>query len=64
MARVTLVLRAFDAEELQLLSQWAENEEKRSKEEGYIPPEIFHELKETIQLAKQYASAMRRERLV
>lgn len=54
MAKVNMVIRAFDSEELQMLCQWAEGEEKRLEAEGYIPTDSFQELKATIQLASKY----------
>lgn len=63
MAKVNLVIRAFDAQQLQMLCQWAENEERRLESEGFIPEEAFQDLKSTLQLANKYANGLRPQNL-
>lgn len=56
MAKVNMVIRAFDPEEIQMLKDIVVEHEKRSLEEGYILPQPFNDLKDSIELASKYAS--------
>jgi len=55
-----MLLRAFDADELQLLVSIMENEAERAIEEGINLSETFDELKETIERATIYSAGFDR----
>lgn len=60
MAKLNMLLRAFDADELQLLVSIMENEAERAIEEGINLSETFDELKETIERATIYSAGFDR----
>ncbi len=64
MARLNKVIDAFSIEELSLLSEIMDHEEERALKDGYILTEPFQELKHSIQSAKRFSAAMRKEHVV
>jgi len=58
--KLNLIIRAFDAAELQMLSDIMERGERYAEKEGYILAEPFQELKEAIQRASIYANGQAR----
>lgn len=61
MAKLNKIINAFDFNELTMLVEIIEREEKRALQEGYILVEPFEELKNSIQNAKKFSAAMRQE---
>ena len=61
MARLNQVIKAFDPDELKMLAQIVEHEEKRAAEEGYILPDPFQELKYILQSANRYTKGFSQE---
>lgn len=64
MAKLNMIIRAFDPEELQMLNEIMNNRDDQALEEGFILPEPFHQLKDKIHLASKYANGLNREHIV
>jgi hypothetical protein len=62
-AKLNLVIRAFDADELQMLNDIIIKREKQALEDGFILSEPFQELKDKIQLANKYANGINRDHI-
>lgn len=58
MARINHVIRAFDLDELKMLSAIIEREKKRIEEDGSVMSESFSRLRQAIQDASRYANEM------
>jgi hypothetical protein len=59
-ARVNQIIKAFDADELKMLSDIVCEREQEAIEDGRELPAEFHDLKEVIQRASKYANGIER----
>lgn len=64
MARLNLIIRAFEAHELQMLSDVMTEKEQQSIEEGIEICSDFHELKEHIHRANKYVNSSGKEHIL
>lgn len=54
MAKLNVVIKAFDSAEIEMLYNMIEREEKSANAAGIILPELFQDLRQTINRARQY----------
>lgn len=61
MAKINKIIKAFDADELQMLNDIIVRREKQAEKDGFILPEPFQDLKDIICLANKYVNGLNRE---
>jgi hypothetical protein len=59
-AKLNMIIRAFDAAELRALCLVIEQGEISATEDGLVLPEFFQDLKETIERASKYVNGQAR----